>query len=152
MFKIPARIWIIATVGSEGQRNQKRRLTIIYYQLPWKTIFSKLWFASHRKAYFMQFGLVWGGFKMSWDLTRLNGYTVYILYCTCQGFQLIQKTAANDRPLTLDYRNQHVSVKSVEYHFNSISSTRLCIHWNSSIVHWQSQVSVTTIVTTRLFP
>ena len=43
-------------VSSEGARNQKRRETMIYYKLPLQTILKKMPFASHRKAYFMQFG------------------------------------------------------------------------------------------------
>ena len=41
MFKIQWRICTIATVSSEGLRNQKRRATMINYQMPFKTIFFK---------------------------------------------------------------------------------------------------------------
>ena len=39
MFKIQGQILKIANVSSEGLRSQKRRSTMIYYQLPFKTIF-----------------------------------------------------------------------------------------------------------------
>ena len=47
---------LLVPKASEGLRNRKRRVTMVYYQLRLQTIFKKLLFAGHRNPYFMQFG------------------------------------------------------------------------------------------------